>query len=112
MIIELEIGGGHLIVRGENLSISVTEAGKTEAATPKQVERAPGLGGPSFPACMRLLGLTDQALADKVGCSRTIITKLRHNKITASLPLAIRIVRVTGCHIEDLCAPEKLEPAE
>jgi DNA-binding XRE family transcriptional regulator len=58
---------------------------------------------------MRLLGLTDQVLANKVGCSRTIITKLRHRKITASLPLALRIVEATGCSIEELSAPAKEE---
>jgi plasmid maintenance system antidote protein VapI len=57
--------------------------------------------------CMADLALTDQALADIVGCSRTVITKLRHRKITASLPLALRIVEATGCSIEELSAPSK-----
>jgi hypothetical protein len=50
MIIELEIGGGHLIVRGENLSISVTEAKEAEAVAQN------GWGhSPSLKACLSKL---------------------------------------------------------
>jgi len=35
--------------------------------------------------------LTDQALAELVGCERSMVTKLKLGKATASLPLALRL---------------------
>lgn len=44
----------------------------------------------------------DQALADKVECDRSMITKIRLGQATPSLPLAVRISRQTGVPIESL----------
>lgn len=46
--------------------------------------------------------LTDAAMAEKVGCDRSMITKLRHGSATPSLPLAIAISRETGIEAADL----------
>ena len=40
---------------------------------------------------MEALNLTDAKLAADVGCERSMITKLKLGKATASLPLAIRL---------------------
>lgn len=40
---------------------------------------------------MEALNLTDAALARDVGCERSMITKLKLGKATASLPLAIKL---------------------
>jgi transcriptional regulator with XRE-family HTH domain len=47
-------------------------------------------------------GLTDLALAEKVGCDRSMITKLRHGSATPSLPLALAISKETGVDVEAL----------
>ena len=46
--------------------------------------------------------IRDAALAELVGCERSMITKLRHGKATPSLPLALAINRETGVAIPDL----------
>lgn len=50
-------------------------------------------------------GTTDAALAAKVGCDRSMITKIRSGKATPSLPLALAITRETGVAVEDLARP-------
>ena len=45
---------------------------------------------------------TDAALAEKVGCDRSMITKIRSGKATPSLPLALAINRETGVALEAL----------
>jgi transcriptional regulator with XRE-family HTH domain len=45
---------------------------------------------------------TDAALAAKVGCDRSMITKIRAGKATPSLRLAAAIARETGISIEAL----------
>ncbi|QRY69140.1 helix-turn-helix transcriptional regulator [Ensifer sp. PDNC004] len=47
-------------------------------------------------------GITDAALALKVGCDRSMISKLRAGKATPSLPLAVAISRETGVPVEAL----------
>ncbi|PWJ80602.1 DNA-binding XRE family transcriptional regulator [Pseudaminobacter salicylatoxidans] len=46
--------------------------------------------------------ITDAAFAAKVGCDRSMITKLRAGKATPSLRLAAAISRETGLPIEAL----------
>ena len=46
--------------------------------------------------------ITDAALAEKVGCDRSMITKIKAGKATPSLPLALAIHRETGVAIETL----------
>lgn len=48
---------------------------------------------------------TDAALAAKVGCDRSMITKIKAGKATPSLPLAIAISRETGVPVEALFTP-------
>lgn len=45
---------------------------------------------------MKALELSDAALAVLVGCERSMITKLKLGKATASLPLAIRLSETLG----------------
>lgn len=40
---------------------------------------------------MEALGLTDAALAAKVGCERSMVTKIKLGKATPSLPLALKL---------------------
>jgi transcriptional regulator with XRE-family HTH domain len=47
-------------------------------------------------------GTTDAALAERVHCDRSMITKIRSGKATPSLPLALAISRETGVSIEML----------
>lgn len=54
---------------------------------------------------------TDAALAEKVGCERSMMTKIRGGKATPSLRLAIAISRETGVPIEALMPPAAT-PAE
>ena len=46
--------------------------------------------------------ITDQQLADKVGCDRSMITKIKLQQATPSLPLAVRISKETGVPVESL----------
>jgi len=48
------------------------------------------------------IGTTDAALAQKVGCDRSMIAKVRAGKATPSLPLALAISRETGVSVESL----------
>ena len=48
------------------------------------------------------VGITDAALAARVGCDRSMITKLKAGKATPSLPLAVAISRETGVPVEAL----------
>jgi len=47
-------------------------------------------------------GQTDAALAEKVGCDRSMITKIKARRATPSLPLAIAISKATGVPVENL----------
>lgn len=47
-------------------------------------------------------GKTDAYLASKVGCDRSMITKIRAGTATPSLPLAIAISSETGVAVEAL----------
>jgi transcriptional regulator with XRE-family HTH domain len=42
------------------------------------------------------LDLTDDQLAEKFGCDRSIVTKMRNRQAFPSLDLALRIERATG----------------
>ncbi len=55
---------------------------------------------------MQMTGETDAALAGKVKCDRSMVTKIRHGKVTPSLPLALAISRETGVEIQDLMPSE------
>jgi putative transcriptional regulator len=46
--------------------------------------------------------MTQQALADQVGCSRQTIVLLEQERYVPSLVLARRIARVFGATVEDL----------
>lgn len=48
------------------------------------------------------IGKTDAYLASKVGCDRSMITKIRAGRVTPSLPLAIAIAAETGVPVEAL----------
>lgn len=49
--------------------------------------------------------MTDAALALKVGCDRSMITKIKNGQATPSLPLALAISRETGVPVESLVIP-------
>lgn len=51
---------------------------------------------------MKALGLTDQKLADTVGCDRTWITRIRGGEKIVSLKTPIRICRALNVPIEAL----------
>lgn len=51
---------------------------------------------------MRAMALTDQKLADAVGCDRTWITRLRGGEKISSLRNPIRICRILNVPIEAL----------
>jgi transcriptional regulator with XRE-family HTH domain len=51
---------------------------------------------------MTALQLTDQAVADDVGCDRSWITKVRRGNKIASLTLPIRIARRLSVPVESL----------
>lgn len=57
-------------------------------------------------------GTTDAALAERVGCDRSMITKLRAGKATPSLRLARAISRETGIPVETLFPDEAADVAE
>jgi putative transcriptional regulator len=46
--------------------------------------------------------MTQQELADRVGCTRQTIVVLEQAKYVPSLALAIRIARVFGATVEDI----------
>ena len=46
--------------------------------------------------------LSQEELADAVGTTRQTITSIEVGKYTASLPLAYKIARYFGLHIEDV----------
>ncbi|MGZ3692362.1 MAG: helix-turn-helix transcriptional regulator [Pseudobdellovibrio sp.] len=46
--------------------------------------------------------LTQQALADAVGCSRQTIHSIESGKFVPSVELALLIARVLNCKVEDL----------
>lgn len=54
---------------------------------------------------LRETHLTDAALAQKVGCDRSMISKLRVGKATPSLSLAVAISRETGVPVESMLPP-------
>lgn len=51
---------------------------------------------------MKALALTDQKLADAVGCDRTWITRIRGGEKLSSLRTPIRICRILNVPIEAL----------
>ena len=46
--------------------------------------------------------LTQQDLADKVGCSRQTINSIEKEKFKPSVELAIRLSKALECRVEDL----------
>lgn len=56
--------------------------------------------------------IKDAPLAREVGCDRSMITKIRLNQATPSLPLAVRISQYTGVPIENLIKSKETEAAE
>jgi putative transcriptional regulator len=51
--------------------------------------------------------LTQQDLADKVGCSRQTIHSIEAGKFVPSVELALKISRILGCKVEDLFQLQK-----
>jgi transcriptional regulator with XRE-family HTH domain len=51
---------------------------------------------------MKALALTDQSVADSVGCDRSWITKVRRGEKVASLRLPIKIARHLKVPVESL----------
>jgi putative transcriptional regulator len=49
--------------------------------------------------------VTQQALAQQVGCSRQTIVLLEQGRYAPSLVLAMRIARVFGARVEDVFTP-------
>ena len=60
---------------------------------------------------MKSLGLNDYQLAEKVGCDRSMITKLRHGSATPSIALAIKISAQIGLSIESIAMVNPEYPA-
>lgn len=50
--------------------------------------------------------MTQQGLADRVGCSRQTIVLLEQGRYAPSLVLAMRIARVFGAKVEEVFAME------
>lgn len=46
--------------------------------------------------------LTQQDLADKVGCSRQTIHSIESGKFVPSVELSLKIAKVLNCKVEDL----------
>ena len=46
--------------------------------------------------------LTQQSLADKVGCSRQTIHSIESGKFVPSVELALKLAKVLDCKVEDL----------
>lgn len=46
--------------------------------------------------------LTQQDLADRVGCSRQTIHSIESGKFVPSVELALKISSILGCKVEDL----------
>lgn len=51
-------------------------------------------------------GLTQQALADRLGVSRQTVISIESGKYDPSLPLAFKIAGLLGNRIEDIFLPE------
>jgi putative transcriptional regulator len=52
--------------------------------------------------------LTQQDLADKVGCSRQTIHSIESGKFVPSVELALKISKVLNCKVEDLFQLESM----
>lgn len=46
--------------------------------------------------------LTQQALADAVGCSRQTIHSIESGKFTPSVELSLKVAKILKCKVEDL----------
>lgn len=55
---------------------------------------------------MKAKGLTDQKLADEVGCDRTWITRVRQGMKLKTLRTPLRISRVLNVPVEALAEPD------
>ena len=56
--------------------------------------------------------MTQEELAQKVGCTRQTIIALEAGKYTPSLALAFRIARTFGCQVEEVFTFEESAGAE
>ncbi len=60
-----------------------------------------------FPAALRRLReakpLTQQALADAVGCSRQHVTRMESGLVDASLDVLVRLADALECTLDELC---------
>ena len=57
-------------------------------------------------------GLSQAALAERVGVSRNSINSVENGRFDPSLPLAFAIARVFGCTVEDVFVDEAAAAAE
>jgi putative transcriptional regulator len=74
-----------------------------------QIEAKPGKWGlQPLKTIIRATGTTNAKVAAAVGCSTNQITMLANGQTTPSLPLAGRIARHFGLHIEELFSPSML----
>jgi putative transcriptional regulator len=51
--------------------------------------------------------MTQQALAEKIGCTRQTVIMLEQGRYVPSLALALRIARVFGTRVEDIFTLEE-----
>ncbi len=56
-------------------------------------------------------GLSQQSLADMVGCSRQTINSLEKGRYNPSLELSVHIARVFGLPVEEVFLVEDRQPA-
>jgi putative transcriptional regulator len=54
-------------------------------------------------------GWSQEALAERIGVSRQTVISIEKGRFDPSLPLAFRIAKVFGCHIEDVFHPDDPE---
>jgi DNA-binding XRE family transcriptional regulator len=62
-----------------------------------------------FAARMASMNYTDATLAEKAGCDRSMIAKIRAGHATPSLRLASKLIALTGLSADDMIAPTKEE---
>lgn len=54
---------------------------------------------------------TDAALAEKVGCDRSMVTRIKHGKATPSLELAVKLSDALDLPASDFIQPDRRDAA-